>query len=120
MRKILFLVLTAMCIATITAQQYNLHDIVGGKFRAKGVPAMVSSADGMHYYKADALGTAVIKYSYSKGEPVDTLFSTRTARNCTFDTFEGFLVSDDENRVLVYRDKEQPFMHSFRLLIIMM
>src|SRR5690554_6808387 len=97
MKKILFIALAAMCVATITAQKYNLHDIVGGKFNAKGVAAMVSSADGMHYYKADALGTAVIKYSYSKDEPMDTLFNTRNARNCTFDTFEGFLVSNDEN-----------------------
>ena len=114
MRKILFLVLAALCVTALAAQQYNLHDIIGGKFRAKGVPAMVSSADGLHYYKADALGTAVIKYSYSKGEPVDTLFNTKTARNCTFDTFEGFLVSDDENRVLVYRDREQIYRRSFK------
>ena len=110
----MFVLLAAMCVATIEAQQYNLHDIVGGKFNAKGIAATVSSADGMHYYKTDALGTAVIKYSYSEGEPVDTLFSTRTARNCPFDTFEGFLVSDDENRVLVYRDREQIYRRSYK------
>jgi len=68
----------------------------------------------MHYYQADELHTAVIKYAYASGEAVDTLFSTHTARNCTFNSFEGFLVSSDENRVLVYRDREQIYRHSFR------
>ena len=45
---------------------------------------------------------------------MDTLFNTRTARNCTFDSFEGFLVSDDEFRVLVYRDREGIYRHSFK------
>lgn len=114
MRKIFFILLAAMYVASLGAQQYNLHDIVGGKFSAKGVERTVSSADGLYYYKSDPFNTAVIKYSYSKGEAVDTLFSTRTARNCTFNSFQGFLVSDDENRVLVYTEREQIYRHSFK------
>jgi len=75
---------------------------------------MESSADGMHYYQTDAENTAVIKFSYATGKAVDTLFSTRKARECTFDRFEGFLVSPDETRVLVYRDREQIYRHSFK------
>lgn len=75
---------------------------------------MVSSEDGLHYYQADPEKTAVIKFSYANGEAVDTLFNTRTARGATFDTFQGFLVSPDENRVLVYRDREQVYRRSFR------
>ncbi len=115
MNKRLFLTaLTVICFLTLQAQQYSLYDILGGKFTPKGVSAMVSSDDGMHYYQSDPAGTSVIKYSYSTGEAVDTLFSTRTARNCTFDTFQGFMVSGDENRVLVYRDREQIYRRSFK------
>jgi len=99
---------------TIRAQGYTLRDITGGKFSERGVEAMVSSHDGSHYYQADAERTAVVKYAYATGEAVDTLFDTRTARNCTFDSFQGFLVSPDENRVLVYREREQIYRRSFR------
>ena len=115
MNKRLFLTVAAViCFLTLQAQNYSLYDILGGKFSPKGVPATVSSKDGVHYYQSDPAGTAVIKFAYSTGEAVDTLFSTRTARNCNFDTFQGFLVSGDENRVLVYRDREQIYRRSFK------
>jgi dipeptidyl-peptidase-4 len=115
MNKRLFLTaLTVICFLTLQAQKYSLYDILGGKYSARGVSAIVSSADGMHYYQSDPARTAVIKYVYATGEAVDTLFSTRTARNCNFDSFQGFLVSSDENRVLVYRDREQIYRHSFK------
>jgi dipeptidyl-peptidase-4 len=115
MNKRLFLTaLTVICFLTLQAQKYSLYDILGGKYSTRGVSAIVSSADGMHYYQSDPARTAVIKYVYATGEAVDTLFSTRTARNCNFDSFQGFLVSSDENRVLVYRDREQIYRHSFK------
>lgn len=105
----------AICFLWPAAMQSDtLDDILSGKYTPRGAGTMVSSADGMHYYQADEQQTAVIKYAYATGAAVDTLFSTRTARNCTFDSFEGFQVSDDENRVLVYRDREQIYRHSFR------
>lgn len=114
MKKI-YLVLFVSLFSFITnAQNYTLNDILSGKFYARSVRQMVSSADGMSYYQTDPANSAVIKYSYDTGEVIDTLFNTRTARDCTFKSFQGFLVSDDENRVLVYRDSEQIYRHSFR------
>ena len=114
MRKILFTAIAVITVMTVSAQRFTLENLVGGEFAPGGVKTMESSQDGMHYYQADPQQTAVIKYAYATGQAVDTLFNTRTARNCTFDTFEGFLVSPDENRVLVYRDREQIYRHSFR------
>lgn len=114
MNKYILTALALICCLTLSAQNYTLEDIVGGKYRAKGVASVVSSADGNHFYRTDPLNTSVIKFSFATGEAVDTLFSTLTARNCNFDTFQGFIVSDDENRVLVYRDREQIYRHSFK------
>ncbi len=114
MKKILSTTLAILCLITLSAQNYNLDDILRGKFSAKGASTLVSSEDGVHYYQADHQRTAVVKYSFATGNAVDTLFNTRTARDCDFLTFEGFLVSGDENRVLVYRDREQIYRHSFK------
>jgi dipeptidyl-peptidase-4 len=114
MRKI-FLTALAVCFLWPAAMQSDtLDDILSGKYTPRGAGMMISSTDGMHYYQADEQQTAVIKYAYATGAAVDTLFSTLTARNCTFGSFEGFIVSDDENRVLLYRDREQIYRHSFR------
>ena len=114
MKRALFTAFVTILFLTLNAQNYTLSDIVDGKYSPKGIPAMVSSSNGLHYYQSDVLKTSVIKYSYSSGEAVDTLFNTQTARNCPFDTFEGFLGSDDENRVLVYRDREQIYRRSYK------
>ncbi|MFY9362965.1 MAG: DPP IV N-terminal domain-containing protein, partial [Dysgonamonadaceae bacterium] len=114
MKKIFVLLFSVASVITLPAQHYTLQDILGGKFAARGIKPMESSADGMHYYQANFENTAVIKFSYATGKAVDTLFNTRKARECTFDTFEGFLVSPDENRVLVYRDREQIYRYSFK------
>ncbi len=119
MKKLLLVAVTVItivmaCVPTLSAQQYTLESLLSGEFSPRGIRAMVSSADGIHYYQTDPQQRAVIKYAYATGEAVDTLFNTRTARNCTFDSFQGFMVSPDENRVLVYRDREQVYRHSFR------
>lgn len=106
--------MSALLLLPAAVQSDTLDDILNGKYRPRDVKTMTSSADGLHYYQMDPLQTAVIKYSYATGVAVDTLFSTRKARNCHFDSFEGFLVSADEHRVLVYRDREQIYRHSFR------
>ena len=114
MKKIWFLVVLFITSFSITAQQYGLQEIVNGVFSSKVVKPVVSSADGMHYYQMNDKSNAVIKFEYATGNVVDTLFSTQKARQSTFDSFQGFLVSPDEFRVIVYTDKEQIYRRSFK------
>lgn len=114
MKKVWFLAVLLIASFSMSAQQYGLKEIVDGVFSPKGVKSMTSSASGMHYYQMNDQGNAVLKFEYATGNIVDTLFSTQKARQCTFDSFEGFLVSPDEFRVVVYRDKDQIYRHSFK------
>ena len=114
MKKIYLLTLCLLLSIGINAQQYELREIVDGEYNSQGIKSMVSSFDGLHYYQMNDENSALIKFEYATGNVSDTLFSTKKARQCTFDTFEGFLVSPDENRVIVYKDKEQLYRHSFK------
>ena len=114
MRKVFFLTLFLFFGYILLAQQYGLKDIVDGIYSPHGIKPMVSSADGTHYYQMNDEHTAVIKFDYATGNATDTLFNTKKARQSTFDTFQGFLVSPDEYRVIVYRDREQIYRHSFK------
>ena len=114
MKKIWFLAVLFIASFSVAAQQYGLQEIVDGVYNSKGVKSVVSSADGLHYYQMNDRSNAVVKFEYATGNVVDTLFSTEKARECTFDTFQGFLVSPDEFRVIVYKDREQIYRHSFK------
>lgn len=114
MNRTFLSLLLVLFVGTLHAQNYSLQHLVDGTLSPRGVRHMESSADGMHYYQMNPESTSVIKFDYATGNAVDTLFNTRTARQCTFDTFQGFQVSPDENRVIVYRDREQIYRRSFK------
>ena len=114
MKKICLVTPVLLFSLWLNAQSLSLDDLMSGRFTQRGVSPMVSSSDGAHYYQMNAAKTAVIKYSYVTGNPVDTLFDTAKAREATFTAFEGFIVSPDEYRVLVYRDREQIYRRSFK------
>ena len=114
MKKVYFIVVLILLGYSVSAQQYGLKEIVDGVYSPRGVKSMTSSADGLYYYQMSDQNNAVVKFEYATGNVVDTLFSTHKARGCTFDTFQGFLVSPDEFRVVVYKDREQIYRHSFK------
>lgn len=110
-----FLLLITITIASVSfAQSLNLKDITSGAYRPKSVPATISSADGEFYYQPDASQTKIIKYSYKTGQPVTTIFDVSTARDCNITKFEGYLMSPDENRLLVYANSEPIYRRSFK------
>lgn len=60
------------------------------------------------------LANMIIKYSYRTGNPVDTLFNTEKARECTFDKFDGYTISSTGHHILVWRDTEPIYRRSFK------
>lgn len=108
-----YLLLLAISICMYTfGQTLELKDIVSGVYSPKGVPATVSSTDGEFYFQENPERTKIVKYSYKTGEPVTTVFDVETARDCHIKRFDGFMMSPDENRLLVYTDTEPIYRRS--------
>ncbi|MBK5721306.1 DPP IV N-terminal domain-containing protein [Dysgonomonas sp. Marseille-P4677] len=114
MKHIFGLLLAALLSITANAQRLDLRDINSGKYYARGVQPVTSSADGESYFQSDKENKMIIKYSYKTGLPTDTIFNVKKARECTFDSFQGFIISPDEKRLLVYNDSESIYRHSFK------
>lgn len=71
------------------SKHVDLKEITDGKFRqVTAIGEMRSLPDGEHYTAMNADKSMIIKYSYRTGNPVDTLFNARKARECTFTGFE--------------------------------
>lgn len=114
MKKIIGLFIIGILSSGIYAQKLELNDITSGKYSARRVSPVMSSADGESYYQADSKRTMIIKYSYKTGLATDTIFNTKTARGCEFDAFQGFIMSPDEHRLLLYNDYEQVYRRSYK------
>ena len=114
MKKLYISYLFCISVFMLSAQQLRLEDITAGKYSPKRVNSFVSSADGEHYFQADDENSKIIKYSFKTGQAVETVFDVKKARDCNFDSFEGFLMSPDEKRLLVFNDAESIYRRSFK------
>ena len=95
----------------------DLKEIVDGRFRQKSsVGEMRSLPDGEYYTAMNPERDMIVKYAYRTGEPVDTLFNTKTARECMFDDFDGYTISSTGHHLIVWRETEAIYRRSRKMV----
>ena len=104
---IVFVTLTFNCNA------FELHDAVINT-RPLGVGQMISSIDGKHFYRLSSDNSSIEKVSYATGDVVNTVFNSSTARNCNIKEWEGFTMSEDETKILLYTNSQSIYRYSFK------
>lgn len=121
MNKILTAALTAATLTSAAghARQFTLSDIQSGVYSAKSVPTYRSMADGKHYTALTDNGRSIVKYRYADGEAVDTLLSLDKAdpegeMDLQQLKLEGYTLSPDEQRILVWANRENIYRRSFK------
>ena len=98
---------------SINTNAFELYDAVLYN-RPAGIGQMVSSIDGKHYYRFDDTKTIIEKVRYATGEVVGTIFDSNTARYCNIKEWDGFKMSEDESKILLYTDSKPIYRHSFK------
>ena len=112
---VMMLLIPGSAFAQDGSKRISLSDIIDGTFRQEiSVGEMRSLPDGEHYTAMNKERTMIIKYSYRTGQPVETLFDVKNARECTFDDFENYEISSTGHRILIFREREQIYRRSFR------
>ncbi len=114
MKHILWGVLFALISVTAVAAPLNLRDITDNVYKGKSAGEITPLKDGKHYVAMSDDNTRIEKYAYTTGKVVETLFDVNTARECTIKSFEGYALSDDETRLLIYTNSEPVYRRSFK------
>ncbi len=100
------------------SKKVELKEVTDGKFRqVTAIGEMRSMPDGEHYTAMNRERDMIIKYAYKTGNPVDTLFNAKTARECTFDKFDGYEISSTGHHILIWRDVERIYRRSFKAMV---
>ena len=100
------------------SKRIDLKEITGGKFYQRtSIGEMRSLPDGNHYTAMSKDKSMIVKYSYRTGNPVDTLFNARTARECNFDKFDGYTISSTGHHILVWTDTESIYRRSRKAVV---
>lgn len=94
-------------------KQLTIDSITNGTFAAKSAGAgFRPMEDGAHYSVVSRDHRAVLKCSYSTGKVVDTLFYTKTARECEFETFDDYVIAPNGLQILLFKDTEYIYRRS--------
>lgn len=98
---------------TVELNAFELYDAVLYN-RPAVIGQMESSIDGKHYYRFDDTKAIIEKISYASGEVVGTVFDSNTARYCNIKEWDGFKMSEDESKILLYTDSNPIYRYSFK------
>ncbi len=111
MRRITLLMMAFLAISISTKAETDINSIVGNAFRGNSASSFTPMSDGEHYLMST--GKCIIRYSFKTGTAVDTLFNVETVRGERLPSFDGFILSPKEDRILIQSGHTKIFRNSF-------
>lgn len=101
MKKIFLSVSVLVSVASF-AQEITLDKIYSGYYRGKGISGIASLKNGENYAVIEPTGIA--KYSYK---------TSAKEGNIVDGSFESYIFNDDESKILLLKESEPIYRHSF-------
>ena len=119
MRNLFILLSLCFCALCAQAETFDIKQIRNGEWTAHSVEPFRSTSDGKHYTALTPDHRAIVKYRYSNGEAVDTLLNLDNVTpekglDVSLLTLDGYELSRDEQRLLLYSNTEYIYRRSFK------
>ncbi len=112
--------LTALYLTpSISAQAPSLNQYPGietftGTTAAPEKPNNITfMPDGNFYLELSADGKRIVKYDTSSGKEVESLFDVSKTRETKLESIQGYIISPDGSKIMVYTDSTPVYRHSF-------
>lgn len=102
MKKFILTLTIAAAFQSVAAQEITLDKIYSGYYRGKGIAGITSMKNGENYLVIEQGGIA--KYSYK---------TSQKEGNIVYGQFESYEFSEDESKILLLKESEPIYRHSF-------
>ncbi|SHF14705.1 S9 family peptidase [Chryseobacterium vrystaatense] len=102
MKKLLLTLTVAVAFHNVSAQEITLDKIYSGYYRGKGIAGIASMKNGENYLVIEPTGIA--KYSYKTSQKEGNIVDGK---------FESYEFSDDESKILLLKESQPIYRHSF-------
>ncbi|KFF00074.1 peptidase S9 [Chryseobacterium formosense] len=102
MKKFLLTLTVLAAFQNVSAQEITLDKIYSGYYRGKGIAGITSMKNGENYLVIEPTGIA--KYSYK---------TSQKEGNLVDGSFESYEFSDDESKILLLKESQPIYRHSF-------
>lgn len=115
MKRTIFFILLALVISSAGAQ-LTISDYCDiRKSTPAGIKDLTPLADGESFAAISDDGRSIEKYSYKTGKKTGEIFNLSTVKgDLKIDDFEGFRVSDNGKKILLWNNSEKIYRYSFR------
>ena len=113
MKKLSILMMLCLCVCFGYAQQVTLKEVATSAYRTEGIYGIKPMLDGEHYTQISRDGKKIVKYSFKTGKEIGTVFDVETARDCTLKSFDDYIMSPDETKILIQTETKPIYRHSF-------
>ena len=113
MKKLGILMMLCLCALLGNAQQVTLKEVAAGAYRAEGIYGIKPMLDGEHYTQISRDRKKIVKYSFKTGKEVATIFDVSTARNITLKSFDDYIMSPDESKILIQTETKAIYRRSY-------
>ena len=115
MKKLTLII--SLCLFTMLgwAQKNELEmvDIFNGKYTYERISGINPLNDGENYSQISNDKKRIIKKSFETGKETGVIFDAATARNKKIESIDGYIMSPDENRILIQTDTKAIYRRSF-------
>ena len=92
----------------------EINNYVGGSVNTpKSVAAWQYTPDGTSYMTVSPDGKRIVKHEIASGKELETLFDITHTRETTITDFQGYTLSPDGTKILVWRNKKMIYRRSF-------
>lgn len=98
----------------INAGAWEIGDFVLSQSRPAGIGAVQQAADGEYYYQISADGLDIDRVSYSPNKPKTAVLRTKELEDCNISSWDGYEMSNDEKRILLWTASEPIYRYSFK------
>lgn len=111
---LLFFISSLPVKAQHTLRTPDLRSIMGGVFYPRSAGGdFRSTPDGEYYTTANDKHTAITRSAFSTGEVVETLFDITKARDCTFKSFDDYIIGPEGRYILLLTQVEPIYRRSY-------
>lgn len=114
--RFLFLSFLTALIATMPAagqKKLTIENITKGDFSLKYPASVTPLAGGDYYARLNADRTRIEKYSYRTGQLITCLFDADEVAGAEIEEIDGFQMSPDGKRILLYTNSDYIYRRSF-------
>ena len=112
-RITLFLVALCACLLPAMAGELTLKDLTHGVYAAKTIHGVNPLNDGERYSQLSADARQIIARFFKTGEQTDVLFDVATARGVRLNSIDGYIMSPNEQTILIQTETNRIYRHSF-------